>query len=105
MPTADNSTVGTVKFSFVKGRMAFSANQSLAANSSEAGPLELGNAADGTDAVPRYTFPALNPDIILGTMYQSNGSADDGSTWCNNGDANAATAFQITLSASEDKYL
>lgn len=38
-------------------------------------------------------------------MYQSNGSANLGATWCNNGDSSAETALQITLSATDEKYL
>lgn len=109
MPAAKSGDMTDTRYSFVKGRMAFYAKQSLAENNdaeTDASTFEITNTflADDDTAKKNYSFPALNPDIILGTMYQSNGSLDGGTTWCNNGDDNP-TAFQITLSASEDKIL
>lgn len=76
--------VGTkvTKWSYVKQRMVMSSQYA-----SDQALGTVGSLPAGTNAEPNadLKLAGWNADVILGSFYQSNGVATDGSKWCQNG--------------------
>lgn len=84
-----------LKLSFAKGRLIFANNQIDAATAAVVDIKSTEAPANTAEPIVQYKLPNLHSDIILGTFYQSNGSAVDGSEWCDHGTGDATKNFDL----------